>query len=193
MTYGYNYSGWITTDLFQSWLSVQFLKHAVHERSLLLLLNGHSSHYQPEVIWYIKILVLCFPPHTTHEAQPLHCTVFSPLKAQWRTVCHDFFLANPGRVIAKFNFHVSLFVQAWWKAVVSANNISGFQTCGVYPLNVSAIHVAKARPESSSDRGCIRNADTNVDDNCVASTYESRNEFTSELEMLDRRKDKTCI
>jgi len=83
MTYGYSDSGWITTDLVESWLSGHFLKHAVHERPLLLLLDGHSTHYQPEVIRYArrnKVLVLCLPPHTTHEAQPLDCTVFPHLR-----------------------------------------------------------------------------------------------------------------
>ena len=82
----------------------------------------------PIIVWYAKrndVLLLCLPPHTTHEVQPLDCTVFSPLKAQWRTVCHDFVQANPGKVITKFNF-VSLFVQAWSKAVIPANIISGF-------------------------------------------------------------------
>ncbi|XP_065896174.1 uncharacterized protein [Dysidea avara] len=128
MTYDYSDSGCITTDLFESWLSGHFLKHAVCERPLLLLLDGHSTHYQPEAVRYAKrneVLLLCLPPHTTHEAQPLDCTVISPLKAQWRTVCHDFFQTNPGKVITKFNF-VSLFVQAWSKAVIPTNIISGF-------------------------------------------------------------------
>jgi len=76
------------------------------------------------------VLLLCLPPHTTHEAQPLVCIVFSLLKSQWRTICHDFFQGNPGKVITKFNF-VNLFARAWSKAVVPANLISGFQTCGV--------------------------------------------------------------
>ena len=111
MRYDCSDSGWITTDLFESWLSDHFLKHAVSERPLLLLLDGHSTHCQPEVIRHArsnKVLILCLPPHTTHEAQPLDCIVFSPLKTQWRAVCHDFFQANPGQVITKFNFVVYL-------------------------------------------------------------------------------------
>ena len=58
-------------------------------------------------------------------------------------------------MIAKFNF-VSLFTQAWSKAVVPANLISGFQTCEVYLLDVSAIRVVQTRPEknSESERPC---------------------------------------
>ena len=75
--------GWINTDLYDSWLDEHFLKHAVPARPLLLLLDGHSTHYQPQLIRLAKekgVLILCLPPHTTHEAQPLDCGVFSPLK-----------------------------------------------------------------------------------------------------------------
>ena len=194
MTYGYSDSGWITTDLFESWLSGHFLKHAVCECPLLLLLDGHSTHYQPEVVRYAKrneVLLLCLPPHTTHEAQPLDCTVLSPLKARWRTVCHDFFQTNPGKVITKFNF-VSLFVQAWSKAVIPTNIISGFRTCGVYPLNVSAIRVVQVRPERNSDNDSNAEhpcqGDMNVGDNSGASTDERRDGFTLEQEMLFKRR-----
>jgi len=62
-----------------------FLKHAVHEPPVALLLNGHSTHYQPDVVQFAKgngILMLCLPPHATHEVVPLDCLVFSPLKTQ---------------------------------------------------------------------------------------------------------------
>ena len=79
MTYGYSDSGWTTTELFDSWLCDHFLKYVVSERPLLLLLGGHSTHYQLEVIQYARqngVLMLCLPPHTIYEVQPLDCTVF---------------------------------------------------------------------------------------------------------------------
>ena len=106
--------GWIDTDLFESWVSDHFIKHAVGSQPLLLLLDGHSTHHQPKVVCLIRskqIIMLCLPPHTIHEAQLLDCTVFAPLKSQWRTVCHEFLQRNPGRVITKFNFN-SLFSKA---------------------------------------------------------------------------------
>ena len=47
-SYGLSDNGWITTPLFEGWLADHFLKHAVAGRPLLLLLDGHSTHYQPE-------------------------------------------------------------------------------------------------------------------------------------------------
>ena len=139
--YGLSDKGWMTTELFEGWLVEHFLQYAVSVRPLLLLLDGYSTHYQPSVVRHAKeneVIMLCLPPHTTHETQPLDCGVFAPLKAHWTTVCHDFIQQNPGKVITKFNFN-SLFSKAWLNAVTPANIISSFKTCGVYPFNPKAI------------------------------------------------------
>ena len=70
-TYGLSSNGWIDSELFHGWLTNHFLKHAVGSRPLLLL-DGHSSHYNPATIRFAKehdVIVLCLPPHTTHESQ----------------------------------------------------------------------------------------------------------------------------
>ena len=98
--YGVSEKGWINTDLFEGWLVEQFIVNAVSGRPLLLLLDGHSTHYQPEVVRFARdheIIILCLPPHTTHEVQPLDCGVFKPLKAQWTNVCHQYFQKIPER------------------------------------------------------------------------------------------------
>jgi len=167
--YGCSDKGWITTDLFKSWLSDQFLINAVSARPLLLILDGHSTHNQPEVIRYAKendVIILCLPPHTTHETQPLDCAVFSPLKTQWRKVSHDFLQSHPGQVITKFNFN-GLFAKAWVAAITPGNLISGFKTCGIYPLNRLAINI----PESTSATACSDTADCNTE--CSASVADT--------------------
>jgi len=201
MSYGCSDSGWITTELFESWLCEHFLKHAVRERPLLLLLDGHSTHYQPDLVRYAvsnQVLLLCLPPHTTHEAQPLDCTVFSPFKAQWRAVCHDFFQANPGKVITKFNF-VNLFVKAWSQAVTPANVIAGFRTCGIYPVNSAAIRVNSSNTQSRVQSNQVRHSPGN--DSTVACVHQGNtgdnggdfmndhsNRFTPEQEELFMRR-----
>ena len=42
------------------------------------------------------------PPHTTHEAQPLHLSVLPPLKVQWTKVCHEFYQRNAGIIVNHF-------------------------------------------------------------------------------------------
>ena len=76
-------------------------------RPLLLVLDGHSTHYQPALIKYAKenqVILLCLPPHTTHESQPLDVSVFKPLKKNWNDVYYRFMEQNPRRVITKYNF-----------------------------------------------------------------------------------------
>ena len=92
------------------------------------------------------MVMLCLPPHTTHETQPLDTGVFKPLKAQ---VYHNFTQKNPGQVITKFTFN-SLFSQAWLLAVTPANVMAGFKTSGVYPLNRSAVKIPPSTASSSA-------------------------------------------
>ena len=90
--YGLSTNGWINTKLFEAWFIEHSIPNAVSSRPLFLLLNGHSTHYQPQVICFAmqhKSIMLCLPPHTTHESQPLNVGVFAPLKVQWSRVYHD--------------------------------------------------------------------------------------------------------
>ena len=48
--YGLSSSGWIDSELFSDWFLNHFLEYAPKSRPLLLLLDGHSSHYCPEFI-----------------------------------------------------------------------------------------------------------------------------------------------
>ena len=51
------------------WFHRHFLEYAPAARPLLLLLDGHSSHYSPEFIRQAcesGVIVFCLPPHTTH-------------------------------------------------------------------------------------------------------------------------------
>ena len=180
--YGTSDKGWITTELFESWFNELFLPNAVSARPLLLLLDGHSTHYQPDVINLAlknEVLILCLPPHTTHATQPLDCGVFSPLKSHWTSVCHEFIQKNPGRIITKFNFD-RLFSQAWLRAVSPSNLIAGFKTCGVHPFNNKAVrpvpvHESAAKSSEGSTIGNIE-------------TVEEIDEISPELERKFRRR-----
>ena len=73
--------------------SKHFVKYATAERPLLLLLDGHSSHCQPDVVyfaWEHGIIMFALPPHTTADSQPMDVGCFGPLKKHWREVCHEY-------------------------------------------------------------------------------------------------------
>ena len=102
-------SGWIDQELFFKWFSSHFLQHAVPGRPLLLLLDGHSSHYTLELVQAAAekdVIIFCLPPHTTADSQPLDTSVFGPLKIYWSQTCREYMFANPGRVVMKFQFQV---------------------------------------------------------------------------------------
>ena len=137
-------SGWIDQELFFYWLRDHFMTNAVAARPLLLLLDGHSSHYEPASVRFAKengIILFCLPPHTTHECQPLDCSLFGPLKVRWRQVVHDFYRKNPGQVVSKLNF-CSIFRQAWLKAVTPDIVCAGFRKAGVIPYNPDAVSLS---------------------------------------------------
>jgi len=117
-------------------------------RPILLLLDGHSSHFNPSAIRRAAaegIILFCLPPHTTHLTQPLDKGCFGPLKMHWRQVCWSYITANPDRVITRYQFS-ALFSQAWMKGMTMRNIVSGFHTTGVYPFNRSALR-ASSQPK----------------------------------------------
>ena len=127
------HAGWIDTELFHSWLSTHFLKYAVSSRPLLLILDGHSTHYQPETVKFAKhndTIVFCLSPHTTHVSQPLDTCVFRPLKNIGMTEYMNF-IQRTQKTITKYNFS-SLLQEAWSKAMTPKNICSGFRNCGIY-------------------------------------------------------------
>ena len=67
--YGLSRRGWIDGELFDMWFTHHFLMHAPPVRPLLVLMDGHSSHYQPAVIRRAAqegVILFTLPPHTSH-------------------------------------------------------------------------------------------------------------------------------
>ena len=52
--YGLSSRGWVDMELFKGWCSDHFFNYAVPACPLLLLLDGHGSHYNPEAIRLAK-------------------------------------------------------------------------------------------------------------------------------------------
>ncbi len=134
-------NGWVDQELFNYWLTDHFLPNAPSRRPLLLILDGHSSHFEPYSIEFARkhgVVIFCLPPHTTHECQPLDTTFFRSLKSYWQNSVHKFYQDQPGKVISKVNFCL-VFKPAWLKASLPSNLISGFKKTGIYPFNRQAI------------------------------------------------------
>ena len=151
--YGVSDKGWVDQRLFYSWLKNHFLMNAVSHRPLLLLLDGHSSHFEPQSIEFARqndIVIFCLPPHTTHECQPLDVGLFGPLKKYWQQECHRFYQNHLNIVITKLNFN-RVFRVAWLQAVSPSNLCGGFRKAGVFPFNRDAVTVTCGNDESGVD------------------------------------------
>ena len=139
--YGLSPKGWMDTGLFEDWFKDQFLTFAPPICPLLLMMDGHSSHFSPEMIRIAAdegVILFVLPPNTTNLTQPLDKGVFSALKMNWRHVCHEFVTQNPGRVVSRYDFS-SLFHQAWDNSMSIGNIKSGFRITGICPFNKRAI------------------------------------------------------
>ena len=81
--YGMSQKGWTDQELFSYWMTDLFVKNIPPARPVMLLVDGHSSHYEPDTIRLAAqagIVMLCLLPHTTHVTQPLDVSFFRPLK-----------------------------------------------------------------------------------------------------------------
>ena len=153
--YGLSTKGWIDQKLFDLWFRKHFLRYAPTNRPILLLLDGHSSHYCPDTIKLAAeegVMVFTIPPHSSHITQPLDKVTYGPLKVVWKQICHDYLTANPGVSIGKHNFS-SLLSKAWLQSMSPKNAIAGFKTTGVYPPNRNAIKLVEDTPTLSGKHG----------------------------------------
>ena len=147
--YGLSKNGWINRELFHHWFHQHFLEYVPPTRPLILLLDGHSSHYCPDTIRLAaenQIIMFALPPHTTHITQPLDRGCFAPLKVAWGEACRDFFAKHPGRIVTRLDF-CKVFSKAWYKAMSMPNIIASFKVTGICPFDRS---VTKAKQSVSA-------------------------------------------
>ena len=101
-----------------TWMKDLFLPNIPPARLVLLLLDGHSSHYEPDTIRYAASqngMVLYLPPHTTHISQPLDVSFFKPLKSYWSEVWQSIHARQPRSCCDK----VSVFTPVFYSMVKS--------------------------------------------------------------------------
>jgi DDE superfamily endonuclease/Tc5 transposase DNA-binding domain len=133
-------SHFMTAVLFKDWLENHFFPHKPAGTTLLLL-DGHSSHMQPETLQFAAdndIVILCLPSHTTHCLQPLDKSFFKPLKGAWNDVTNNWMRIHKKK-LTRNNFGEVL--KPAWDRVTSksSNGSNGFKRCGIYPFDRNAI------------------------------------------------------
>ena len=122
---------------------MEWMDHFIHEvesqeklskeRRLLLILDGHKSHINLEVLIKAKdhgIDMIPLPSHTSHELQPLDKAYFRPFKIAFRAYRDVWLIKNSGNKCKKEDLAqwASLALK---KALTSKNILSGFRATGI--------------------------------------------------------------
>lgn len=85
-----------------------FIKHFVRhtkcskEHPVLIVLDNHASHLSVNIINYCRengIVLLSFPPHTSHKLQPLDRSVYGPFKRFYNAAADLWMKNNPGKTM----------------------------------------------------------------------------------------------
>ena len=80
------------------------------------------------------VIMLSFPPHTTHTLQPHVVSVFKPLQTYYDQEIEKWLRAHPGRRITTFHIN-QLLAASYVKAATMVNAINGFRKAGIRPCD----------------------------------------------------------
>nr|CAI5836202.1 unnamed protein product [Callosobruchus analis] len=131
-------NGWITLKIFfDSFKSFVKFTGASKEKQVLLILDEHASHTKNiEVIDYARehhVILLCTPPHCTHELQPAGVIFNGPLSTYYSAEVKKWLREYPGRVVTPYRV-AKLFGNAYLKSDTMLTAINGFKACGIWPI-----------------------------------------------------------
>ena len=124
--------GWTTEELGLRWLEEVFhpaTSGKAGNRHRLLIMDGHGSHVISTFIERcdsLRIDLLILPPHSTHWLQPLDVGLVSPLSTAYTTIFDRQWQAAEVRLYVNKARFFSILLQAWTRAVTSANITSAF-------------------------------------------------------------------
>ncbi|KJZ69105.1 hypothetical protein HIM_11512 [Hirsutella minnesotensis 3608] len=133
---------WTSDKTAVEWLEKLFIPRTrpsdLTERRLLVL-DGHGSHETVDFMYLCyqhKIHLLYLPPHTSHVLQPLHLSVFSPLKHYYRKQIGFLSLLTDSSPVGKQNF-LSCYQKAREQALSASNIKGGWKATGLWPVSVA--------------------------------------------------------
>ena len=132
-------SGWSNDDVGLAWLKDVFdryTKGKARNSWRMLILDGHGSHISAAFItycWENKILLIIYPPHATHNLQPLDVVVFRSLSHNYSMALTNHLQDALGRLPVKKMDFFSLFWTAWTASFTQEHIIKAFEACGVWP------------------------------------------------------------
>jgi hypothetical protein len=120
-----------------------FIKHTLvtRNRSVMLLLNNHQSHLAVKVLDLVKenrVVLLSFPPRTSHKLQLLDRTVYGAFKKFVNDASDAWLRSNPGRTMTIYDIP-SIVSQLLPNSLTPKNIKSGFLTGTYLLLRISCL------------------------------------------------------
>lgn len=151
-------SGWSNGEKFYAFLK-HFITHVKpsKEEPVLLLLDNHESHATVEAITLAKesgIVMLTFPPHTSHKLQPLDRTVFGSFKKHYSTEYSEWMLSNGGKPLSIYNA-AECVGKAYPLSFTPMNIQAGFRVSGIWPVNENIFSDDEFLSSSVTDRPLV--------------------------------------
>lgn len=127
----YHETGWITKETFLAWFrNFVVFSNPGPQKPVLLILDGHSSHTKSlELINLARennVVLLTFPPHTTHRMQPLDVSFMAPLSAFYEQEVRKWLMNHPGRSVTIYQIG-KLFNAAFSRAANVQTAVKGFE------------------------------------------------------------------
>lgn len=145
--------GFTDTELGESWL--RYTDEATKDRAAgayrLIIFDGHSTHLSFEFIEYAldhNIILLCYPPHTTHALQGLDVVIFGRFKLDWVDERDKYSSVHSG-TIGKHNF-LRIFASAYPRTFTSSNILEAFKKTGIWPYDPSQITAQMLGPSKET-------------------------------------------
>ncbi|KAG8712307.1 hypothetical protein FRC09_020010 [Ceratobasidium sp. 395] len=147
--------GWVNGEIALAWLRDfdEKTREKAAGRYRLLIVDGHTSHVGLELLDYArdnKIVMLCYPSHTTHVLQGLDKVCFGPFKERWSKE-RDQYERKTGQPVEKSTF-MGVLAKAYKRAFTKRNIQAAFRATGVYPFNPSAIPAEDLAPALERSR-----------------------------------------
>ncbi|XP_030767133.1 uncharacterized protein LOC115890910 [Sitophilus oryzae] len=149
-----NASGWMQDTEFLKYLHFQKYASATIDHRVLLLLDNHASHISIQALDYCSengIVVLSFPPHCSHNLQPLDRSVYGPLKKAINSGCDAWMRSNPRKTMTIYNIP-SIVTTAFPMALTSSKIQAGFRCTGIFLFNRHIFTAIDYAPSYVTDR-----------------------------------------
>ncbi|XP_014211331.1 uncharacterized protein LOC106641424 [Copidosoma floridanum] len=142
-SFGCNESGWMLAKTFYDYMVNKFepwLTEKKIERPVVFFIDGHSSYITLPLSKFCsehKIVLVALHPNATHLLQPLDVSFFNSLKNHWQQI-HGQVCENSASKCIKKNQFAQILKSTLGNLDVKKLLQSGFQKCGLYPLDAEA-------------------------------------------------------